>query len=52
MIQDMIEDSYDLVVAGLPRAQRNALGWNRVVEAASANSTPARKLPERGKNEG
>jgi predicted DNA-binding protein (MmcQ/YjbR family) len=24
---DMIEDSYDLVVSGLPRARRVALGW-------------------------
>jgi predicted DNA-binding protein (MmcQ/YjbR family) len=24
---DMIEDSYDLVVSGLPRARREALGW-------------------------
>ena len=27
MIRDMIEDSYDLVVSGLPRARRDALGW-------------------------
>jgi predicted DNA-binding protein (MmcQ/YjbR family) len=27
MIEDMIEDSYDLVVSGLPRADRSALGW-------------------------
>ena len=26
MIADMIEDSYDLVVSGLPRARRSALG--------------------------
>jgi predicted DNA-binding protein (MmcQ/YjbR family) len=26
MVRDMIEDSYDLVVAGLPRAKRKALG--------------------------
>ena len=26
-IHDMIEDSYDLVVSGLPRAKRLALGW-------------------------
>jgi predicted DNA-binding protein (MmcQ/YjbR family) len=24
---DMIEDSYDLVVAGLSRAKQRALGW-------------------------
>jgi predicted DNA-binding protein (MmcQ/YjbR family) len=27
MVRDMIEDSYDLVVAGLPAATRPALGW-------------------------
>jgi predicted DNA-binding protein (MmcQ/YjbR family) len=27
LIKDMIEDSYDLVVSGLPRARRKALGW-------------------------
>jgi predicted DNA-binding protein (MmcQ/YjbR family) len=27
MLRDMIEDSYDLVVSGLPRARRRALGW-------------------------
>ncbi len=26
-IHDMLEDSYDLVVSKLPRAQRRALGW-------------------------
>jgi len=26
-VGDMIEDSYDLVVSRLPRAQRRALGW-------------------------
>jgi predicted DNA-binding protein (MmcQ/YjbR family) len=26
-VRDMIEDSYDLVVSRLPRAQRHALGW-------------------------
>jgi predicted DNA-binding protein (MmcQ/YjbR family) len=28
MIRDMIEDSYDLIVSKLPRAQRQALGWD------------------------
>jgi predicted DNA-binding protein (MmcQ/YjbR family) len=28
-VQEMIEDSYDLVVSKLPKAQRTALGWNR-----------------------
>jgi predicted DNA-binding protein (MmcQ/YjbR family) len=27
MVTAMIEDSYDLVVAALPRAKREALGW-------------------------
>ncbi len=27
LVQDMIEDSYDLVVSALPRARRRALGW-------------------------
>ena len=28
MVRDMIEDSYDLVVASLPRAKRRALRWS------------------------
>jgi predicted DNA-binding protein (MmcQ/YjbR family) len=31
MIGDMIEDSYDLVVSGLPRTRQAALGWRRGV---------------------
>jgi predicted DNA-binding protein (MmcQ/YjbR family) len=27
LIKDMVEDSYDLVVSGLPRSRRLALGW-------------------------
>ena len=27
IISDMVEDSYDLIVSKLPRAQRQALGW-------------------------
>ena len=27
MVRDMIEDSYDLIVAKLPRRTRQALGW-------------------------
>lgn len=27
LLRDMVEDSYDLVVAGLPRARRERLGW-------------------------
>ncbi|MGG5172316.1 MmcQ/YjbR family DNA-binding protein [Pseudarthrobacter sp. J1738] len=30
MIRDMVEDSYDLVVASLPRRQREQLGWSRL----------------------
>jgi len=27
MVRDMVEDSYDLIVASLPRAVRERLGW-------------------------
>ena len=27
MVRDMIEDSYDLIVAALPKARQRALGW-------------------------
>jgi predicted DNA-binding protein (MmcQ/YjbR family) len=27
MVRDMVEDSYDLIVAALPRAKRLRLGW-------------------------
>jgi predicted DNA-binding protein (MmcQ/YjbR family) len=30
-IRDMVEDSYDLVVASLPKGQREALGWSGLV---------------------
>ncbi|MHA7139926.1 MULTISPECIES: MmcQ/YjbR family DNA-binding protein [unclassified Arthrobacter] len=30
MIRDMIEDSYDLVVASLPARDRETLGWSRL----------------------
>lgn len=30
MIRDMVEDSYDLVVAGLSRRQQEQLGWARL----------------------
>lgn len=36
MIKDMIEDSYDLVVATLARAQREALRWRRIIDAGAA----------------
>jgi predicted DNA-binding protein (MmcQ/YjbR family) len=28
MVRDMVEDSYDLVVAAMPRRRRDALGWS------------------------
>lgn len=28
VVADMLEDSYDLVVAGMPERQREALGWS------------------------
>jgi predicted DNA-binding protein (MmcQ/YjbR family) len=28
MVRDMIEDSYDLIVAALPKAKQRALGWS------------------------
>lgn len=30
MVRDMVEDSYDLVVAGLSRRQQDQLGWARL----------------------
>jgi len=27
MVQEMLEDSYDLIVSALPRARREELGW-------------------------
>jgi predicted DNA-binding protein (MmcQ/YjbR family) len=27
MVRDMVEDSYDLIVAAMPRAARERLGW-------------------------
>ncbi|MEE2570831.1 MmcQ/YjbR family DNA-binding protein [Pseudarthrobacter sp. J64] len=33
MVRDMIEDSYDLVVASLSRKQQEQLGWARLVES-------------------
>lgn len=32
MVRDMIEDSYDLVVASLSRKQQEQLGWARVAQ--------------------
>ncbi|NUU31424.1 MmcQ/YjbR family DNA-binding protein [Arthrobacter sp. C9C5] len=32
MVRDMVEDSYDLVVAGLSRRQQEQLGWARLAQ--------------------
>jgi predicted DNA-binding protein (MmcQ/YjbR family) len=32
LIKDMIEDSYDLVVSGLPQARQKMLGWRAEME--------------------
>jgi predicted DNA-binding protein (MmcQ/YjbR family) len=37
MIRDMVEDSYDLVVAGLTRKQQEQLGWARLAGSPGAN---------------
>jgi predicted DNA-binding protein (MmcQ/YjbR family) len=29
-VRDLVEDSYDLVLEGMPRADREALGWRRL----------------------
>lgn len=34
MVRDMVEDSYDLVVAGLSRKQQDQLGWARLSGSA------------------
>jgi predicted DNA-binding protein (MmcQ/YjbR family) len=39
MIEDMLEDSYDLVVSGLTRARRRALGWRVGGSPASGRSS-------------
>lgn len=31
-MRDLIEDSYDLVVASLPRTEREALGWQGIIQ--------------------
>jgi predicted DNA-binding protein (MmcQ/YjbR family) len=35
MIKDMVEDSYDLVVSGLTRRRRRALGWRADQQSGS-----------------
>jgi predicted DNA-binding protein (MmcQ/YjbR family) len=41
-IRDMVEDSYDLVVSGLPRSQRHALGWRADERQDSKDLVPGR----------
>lgn len=36
MVRDMVEDSYDLVVASLNRRQQEQLGWARLAEGGRA----------------
>ncbi|WP_026544893.1 MULTISPECIES: MmcQ/YjbR family DNA-binding protein [Arthrobacter] len=36
MIRDMIEDSYDLVVATLPKKDRDSLGWTQLSQGSDA----------------
>ncbi|VXC34977.1 conserved hypothetical protein [Arthrobacter sp. 9AX] len=36
MVRDMVEDSYDLVVAGLSRKQQAQLGWARLADSRGA----------------
>jgi predicted DNA-binding protein (MmcQ/YjbR family) len=36
MVRDMVEDSYDLVVASLSRRQQEQLGWARLAGGGSA----------------
>ena len=49
MVADMLEDSYDLVVAGLPRRVRRELGWGPSSRAASVARRVAHHVaaPER-----
>jgi predicted DNA-binding protein (MmcQ/YjbR family) len=37
MVRDMVEDSYDLVVAGLSRKQQEQLGWARLAGAGGGS---------------
>ncbi|WP_458780920.1 MmcQ/YjbR family DNA-binding protein [Arthrobacter sp. D3-16] len=37
MVRDMVEDSYDLVVAGLSRKQQEQLGWARLAGTGGGN---------------
>jgi predicted DNA-binding protein (MmcQ/YjbR family) len=43
MVRDMVEDSYDLVVATLTRKQREQLGWAGLTRVETASEQPARE---------
>jgi len=49
LVRDLIEDSYDLVVSGLPKRVRAELGWAPEIEAAlsveRASDAPRRAAP-------
>ena len=40
MIRDMVEDSYDLVVATLSRRQQEQLGWARLASSPESSKSP------------
>ena len=40
MVRDMVEDSYDLVVATLSRGQREQLGWSRLAQESGPGGRP------------
>ncbi|MCU1521887.1 MAG: MmcQ/YjbR family DNA-binding protein [Arthrobacter sp.] len=40
MVRDMVEDSYDLVVATLNRRQQEQLGWARLTQGAGPRGQP------------
>jgi predicted DNA-binding protein (MmcQ/YjbR family) len=42
VICEMVEDSYDLVVSGLPRARRRALGWGEPPSSAPRSNATTR----------
>jgi predicted DNA-binding protein (MmcQ/YjbR family) len=41
LVRDLIEDSYDLVVSGLPKRVRDQLGWAPETEAQAASNRDA-----------
>lgn len=43
MVRDMVEDSYDLVVATLSRKQQAQLGWARLAGTPSASVRPGER---------